>query len=75
MTTHFGLRLKIVAILVFVLTVFASGATYLFHQQSIRAAEVQEQTEATQNLRRILLAMDFQLAQLDAILGSWSNWT
>ena len=75
MKIRFGLRLKIVAILLLVLTAFAAVTTSLFHQQSIRAAEAQEQTEATQNLRRILLAMDFQLAQLDAVLGAWSNWT
>jgi len=72
---HFGLRLKIVAILIFVLTAFALGTTYIFHLQSIRAAEAQEQGEAAQNMRRTLLAIDFQLAQLDAVLGSWSNWT
>lgn len=70
-----GLRLKIIVTLLAILSAMAGLSVWVVREQLLADGLVQERVEADKDLRRLLLALDAQLVQLDVVLGSWSNYT
>lgn len=70
-----GLRLKIIVSLLAILAGMAGLSVGIVREQLLSASLVQERADAENDMRRLLLALDAQLAQLDVVLGSWSNYT
>lgn len=70
-----GLRLKIIAALLLIFVALATVASYGLRWEMERSFLAREQAESISDLRRLLLALDAQVAQLDSMLDSWANWT
>ncbi|NVO04779.1 MAG: diguanylate cyclase [Rhodoferax sp.] len=70
-----GLRTKIIASLLAILAVLALVTTQVLQRQLAREFAVQEQVQVETDMRRLLLALDYQMTEVDVILGSWSNFT
>lgn len=70
-----GLRIKIIASLLAILAVLALVSSQLLQGQLAREFAVQEHLQAEKDMRRLLLALDYQMTEVDVILGSWSNFS
>lgn len=70
-----GLRTKIIASLLAILAVLALVSTQLLERQLSAEFAAQERVQVEKDMRRLLLALDFQITEVDVILGSWSNFT
>ncbi len=70
-----GLRIKIIASLLAILAVLAAISTHILQRQLSGEFAVQEQVQVEKDMRRLLLALDYQMTEVDVILGSWSNFT
>jgi diguanylate cyclase (GGDEF)-like protein len=70
-----GLRTKIIASLLAILAVLALVSTQLLQRQLGTEFAEQERNQAEKDMRRLLLALDYQITEVDVILGSWSNFS
>ena len=70
-----GLRIKIIASLLAILAVLAVLSTQILQHQLAGEFAAQEQVQLEKDMRRLLLALDYQMTEVDVILGSWSNFT
>jgi diguanylate cyclase (GGDEF)-like protein len=70
-----GLRLKIIVTLMAILAGMAALSVWVVREQQLDDSLRQERVEVDKDLRRLLLALDAQLAQFDVVLGSWSNFS
>jgi sensor domain CHASE-containing protein len=70
-----GLRTKIIASLLAILAVLALVSTQFLQRQLSTEFATQEQAQMEKDMRRQLLALDYQMTEVDVILCSWSNFT
>jgi sensor domain CHASE-containing protein len=70
-----GLRTKIIASLLAILAVLALVSTQFLQRQLSTEFATQEQAQMEKDMRRQLLALDYQMTEVDFILCSWSNFT
>lgn len=70
-----GLRMTLILALAGILVLLGMSATLLFQEQLRVEAAVADRSGAEKDMKRLLLALDQQIAELDIVLGSWANYT
>jgi diguanylate cyclase (GGDEF)-like protein len=70
-----GLRVKIIASLLAILAVLAAVSIQFLQSQLSTEFAAQERLQVEKDMRRLLAALDYQMTEVDVILGSWSNFT
>jgi diguanylate cyclase (GGDEF)-like protein len=69
------LRQTLIGIVSAVMIFSGIGTTWLFRQQLMQEAAAADRAGAQKDMERLLLALNQQVAELDVVLGSWSNFT
>jgi diguanylate cyclase (GGDEF)-like protein len=70
-----GIRAKITLLLLGILLALAALTVGVLRWEMKRNLVLLEETESRGDQRRLIVALDAQMRQVDALLGSWSNWT
>lgn len=70
-----GLRAKLTLLLIGVLVILSSLTVLVMNWDARRQLEALDITESQGDMRRLLVSLDAQMMQVDAVLGSWANWT
>lgn len=69
------LRQTLIGIVSAVMIVSGVGMTWVFRQQLRQESLAADRSGAEKDMARLVLALNQQVAELDVVLGSWSNFT
>ena len=75
MISLMGIRAKVLVAMVALLTLLGTAGMALVHFKLNASLQEHEADQAAQDMRLLQAVLNTELAQIDGVLRSWSNWT